>query len=70
MDELVKLVSEKTGIPEATAKQATQVVLGWLKDKLPEPIGSQLDLVVAGGEVADPEELADQIFPRGFLPGK
>jgi len=70
MDELVKLVSEKTGIPEATAKQATQVVLGWLKDKLPEPIGSQLDVLVSGGGVADPEELADLIFPRGLLPRK
>jgi hypothetical protein len=71
MDELVKLVSEKTGIPEATAKQATEVVLGWLKDKLPEPIGSQLDVLVSGGGAADPGDVeADLVFPRGLLPKK
>jgi hypothetical protein len=49
MDELIKLVSEKTGIPKATAKTAVETVLGFLKDKLPEPFGSQLDALVEGG---------------------
>jgi len=48
MDEVIKLVVEKTGIPEATAKTAVETVLGFLKDKLPEPIGSQLDGLLEG----------------------
>jgi hypothetical protein len=58
MDELVKLVSEKTGIPEATAKQAVEVVLGWFKDNMPEPIASQLDVLVSGGGAVDLGDLA------------
>ena len=49
MDELVKLVSQKTGIPESTARQAVETVLDYLKDKLPAPIAAQVDNVVKGG---------------------
>ena len=49
MDELVKLVSQKTGLPEATAKQAVTVVLDYLKDKLPAPFAGQIDAVLEGG---------------------
>lgn len=48
MDELVKLVANKVGISEAQAKQAVETVLGFLKDKLPEPIAGQLDAVLDG----------------------
>ena len=43
MDELVKKVSEKTGLPEAQAKQAAEAVLEFLKEKLPAPLAGQLD---------------------------
>jgi uncharacterized protein (DUF2267 family) len=43
MEELVKLVSQKTGLPEGQAKIAVETVLGFLKEKLPAPIASQLD---------------------------
>jgi nucleoid DNA-binding protein len=33
MDELVKQVAKKTGLPEATAKTAVQTVIGFLKKK-------------------------------------
>jgi len=46
MDELVKAVSAKTGIPEAQAKQAAQAVVDFLKSKLPAPIAAQLDSVL------------------------
>jgi hypothetical protein len=49
MDELVKLVVEKTGIPEATALQAVETVIDYLKDKLPAPIAGRLDDVFEGG---------------------
>ena len=49
MEELVKLVSKKTGISEELAEKAVKVVLDYLKDKLPDPIASQLDAVLEGG---------------------
>ncbi len=48
MDELVNQVVQKTGISQDQANQAVQTVIGFLKDKLPGPIGSQLDSVLGG----------------------
>ena len=53
MDELVNLVSEKTGIPEETAKKAVDVVLGFLKDRLPAPIAGQLDGILGNPNLGD-----------------
>ncbi|GIV62808.1 MAG: hypothetical protein KatS3mg045_0147 [Bellilinea sp.] len=53
MEELVKLVVQKTGIPEATARQAVEVVLGFLKEKLPAPIAGQIETVVSGSGKLD-----------------
>jgi uncharacterized protein (DUF2267 family) len=53
MDELIKLVTEKVGISEDQAKQAVETVMGFLKDKLPEPIGSQVESALSGGELPD-----------------
>ena len=49
MDELVKQVAQRTGISEDNARTAVTTVLGFLKDKLPAPIASQIDNVVGGG---------------------
>ena len=58
MDELIKLVSEKTGLPEATARVAVETVLGFLKDRLPAPIAGQIDGVLSGGAAPDLGSLA------------
>ena len=49
MNELIKLVSKKTGLPEDKAKVAVQVVVDYLKKKLPAPVASQIDTVLKGG---------------------
>lgn len=49
MEELIKQVSAKAGISEEQARGAVNTVLGFLKDRLPEPIAGQVDNVVAGG---------------------
>lgn len=49
MDELVKLVVQKTGIQEAQAKTAVETVLNFIKQRLPAPIAAQVDAVIAGG---------------------
>lgn len=48
MDQLVNMVAQRAGISADQAQTAVQTVLGFLKDKLPGPIASQLDSVVGG----------------------
>jgi hypothetical protein len=43
MDELVKLIVKKTGIPEATAQMVVKIVVDYIKKKLPAPLGAQVD---------------------------
>ena len=43
MDELVKLVQQKTGISEEQARTAVTTVLSFLKERLPAPIAGQVD---------------------------
>lgn len=43
MDQLAKMVSDRAGIDEGSARTAVDTVLGFLKDKLPDPIAGQLD---------------------------
>ena len=49
MEELINLVVQKTGISHDQAKQAVETVVGFLKQKLPAPIGGQIDGLLAGG---------------------
>ncbi|HEX8561241.1 MAG TPA: hypothetical protein VF668_24325 [Pyrinomonadaceae bacterium] len=48
MDELIKQVVERTGISETQAQTAVTTVLGFLKNRLPEPIAGQLDGLLGG----------------------
>ena len=56
MEELVQLVSDKTGLPGDKAKIAVQTVIGYLKKNLPAPVAGQIDRALSGG--ADVEGLA------------
>jgi len=60
MDQLVKLVSEKTGLPENTARQAVEIVVDYLKSKLPAPLAGQVDAVLEGSAGGGLEGLAKQ----------
>jgi hypothetical protein len=68
MDELVKLVAEKTGLPEEVAAQAVEVVLDFVKQKLPDPIAGQLDNLLAAESGLDLGDLAAGL--SGLLGGK
>ena len=48
MDELVALVSQKTGLPPEQARTATETVLGFIKTRLPAPLAGQVDSLLAG----------------------
>ncbi|MGC9399013.1 MAG: DUF2267 domain-containing protein [Anaerolineae bacterium] len=70
MDQLIKLVSEKAGIPESTARTAVKTVVDYLKKNLPQPIAAQVDRVLADDEtvaqVADQAEDLIQGLGKGF----
>lgn len=64
MDELIKQVVERTGISEQQARGAVETVLGFLKNRLPEPIAGQLDGLVggAGGAVGGLADKAGDVL--------
>jgi nucleoid DNA-binding protein len=49
MNELIKQITQKTGITEEQAKQAVAQVIEFLKQKLPAPIANQVEGVLGGG---------------------
>ena len=58
MDELVALVSKKTGLSQMMAQVAVNVVLDYLKKKLPAPSAAQLTGFLNNpGQVAMAEQL-------------
>jgi len=53
MDELVKSVADRVGISEDQAKKAVDIVVGFLKQRLPGSVSGQVDSLLAGGSAAD-----------------
>lgn len=52
MQELIQLVSEKTGLSQEHAKLAVDTVLGFVRAKLPAPLAAQVDSLLAGSSAA------------------
>jgi hypothetical protein len=53
MEELIKLVVQKTGISEEQARGAITTVVNFLKEKLPAPIAGQIDGILSGSGIGD-----------------
>ena len=55
MDQLTKMIADKVGITEAQARQAVEMVLSVLKEKLPAPVATQVEAALTGdvGDVGD-----------------
>ena len=53
MEQLIKLVSEKTGISTEQAATAVNTVIGFIKDKLPAGMQSQVESLISGGGAGD-----------------
>ena len=47
MDELVNIVSQKTGLSEEKANVAVELVVEFLKGKLPGPVAAQIDGILS-----------------------
>lgn len=61
MQQLVDLVSQKAGVDQNQARKAVETVMGFLKDRVPEPLAGQLDKVVNGGAQGQSEGLGSKI---------
>ncbi len=48
MDELIKQIQEKTGLPVDKAQDVIETVVGFVADKLPGPIGDQVKGFLGG----------------------
>jgi hypothetical protein len=48
MDELIAAIAAKTGLPADKAAGAAQAALDFIKEKLPDPIASQIDGFLSG----------------------
>ena len=57
MDELIEQITRRFGIPAATARGVVEMVLGFVKDRLPEPIAGQIDGLLSGGGLGQAEQL-------------
>lgn len=53
MDELVKSVADRVGISEDQAKKAVDIIVGYLKQRLPDSVSGQVDHLLASGRAAD-----------------
>jgi uncharacterized protein (DUF2267 family) len=53
MDAIVKTVAERVGISEEQAQQAVELIVAQLKDRLPGPLGDQLEGMLGGEEGGD-----------------
>ena len=64
MDELVKQVVEKTGISESQARTAVDTVVGFLKNRLPEPLAGHVDsaLGAASGSIGTIADKAGDVL--------
>ncbi len=53
---MLELVQEKAGISADQARQAIEAVVGFMKDKLPGPLGDQLSKLVEGEDDEDGDD--------------
>lgn len=52
MEELVNLVSQKSGLNKEASEMVVKLVLDYVKKKLPAPIAAQVDAVLGSGSAA------------------
>ena len=53
MDELIKQITERTGLPADQARAAAQTTVDFLKQKLPESMRGYVDMALNSGMIDD-----------------
>lgn len=66
MDKLVRLITAKTGLDEAMARQVVEVVVSFLKENLPPPLNKNVEKLMSG-EITDVSQIAGLAKPGGIL---
>ncbi len=65
MNELVNLIVKKTGIPQTTAQTIVNLVVDFLKKKLPAAVGSQIDVLLSNdANVQQAENIVGGLFGK------
>ena len=57
MDELVKAIADRTGLPENQARQAAETAVSFIKERLPDSISSQVDKLLEGEGISGADTL-------------
>ncbi|MCB9251707.1 MAG: hypothetical protein H6605_04525 [Flavobacteriales bacterium] len=60
MEELIKMITDKTGISADQAQTAIKTVSGFLKDKLPGGLGNQVENFLEKGSI-DTENIMNDL---------
>ena len=68
MDDLVKQITERTGLPDDQARAAAQTTIDFLKAKLPESMRGYVDMALNSGMIDDVADQAGNIL-GGLLGG-
>jgi hypothetical protein len=64
VDELIRMIQEKTGIDEAQARGAAQTAIDFIKQRLPEPMRGQIDGILGGGGAGTMPDLGGMLGGR------
>jgi hypothetical protein len=71
MEQLIQHITQPTGIEEAQAREAVQMVASYLKAQLPAPIAAQVDTVLGGrGGQHGTDQAANMLGSIGGMFGK
>jgi hypothetical protein len=64
MDELVHMLTEKTGLPEDKARLAAETAVNFIKSKLPGSVAGQVDNALSGEGGSSITERLGSIFGK------
>jgi hypothetical protein len=53
MDDLIKQITERTGLPADQARTAAQTTIDFIKEKLPESMRGYVDMALNSGMIDD-----------------
>ena len=62
MDDLIKQITERTGLPADQARAAAQTTIDFLKEKLPESMRGYVDMALNSGMIDDVANQAGSIL--------
>ena len=62
MEDLIKQITERTGLPADQARAAAQTTIDFLKEKLPESMRGYVDMALNSGMIDDVANQAGSIL--------